>query len=39
MKKTRRIPGVKAIRIGGRLIALSDSQARDLLKRLEKKAK
>ena len=39
MGKVKRIPGLKAVRIGNRLVSLSDSVVRDLLKRLEKKEK
>ncbi len=35
----KRIPGIKSVRIGNRIVALPDAQVRDLLKVLEKKQK
>lgn len=36
--KAKRVPGVKVVRIGNRVVALPDAQVRDLL-RAEKKPK
>lgn len=35
----KRIPGIKAVFVGTRAIALSDADARDLLRRIERKAR
>ncbi len=37
MKRSPRIPGIRTIRIGSRVVALPDWQLRDLVKRITEK--